>query len=161
MTVPSRTRVAAASLLLVPGLTACSLTFDAPTDQVYTPSRGSNERSGVVDVLGAVVVSGADGSGTVAATLVNGDDQPDRLTGVTVDGQAAQITTSPRATELKAIGVNNLAASGAVTVESDAIVGGDFVELAFSFERGDPVTLDAPVVRNTGDFADVVVPQAG
>ena len=45
----------------------------AQTDQVYNPAAGVDDRSGSVDVLNALVVSGSDGSGTVIASLVNND----------------------------------------------------------------------------------------
>jgi hypothetical protein len=60
-----RRRLATAALLLaVPALSSCSVSFGAQTDQVYNPSAGVDDRSGSVDVLNALVVSGAAGSGT-------------------------------------------------------------------------------------------------
>ena len=60
----TRRRIAAASLvLLVPVLAACS-SSEYQTDQVYQPGVGVNERSGTVDVLGAVVVRTSEGEGS-------------------------------------------------------------------------------------------------
>ena len=66
-----RSIAAAALLLAVPALSACGVSFGAPTDQVYNPSVGVDDQSGQVDVLNALIVSGSNGSGTVVATLVN------------------------------------------------------------------------------------------
>ena len=72
MLTSARRRLAAVALvLLVPLLGACG--FGYQTDQVYQPSVGVNDRDGTVDVLGAVVVSSADGQGTFVASLVNKD----------------------------------------------------------------------------------------
>src|SRR6185436_4327422 len=65
--------VLATVALATPGLTGCG--FDAATERPYTPAAGANDVSGVVDVLGAVVVSSAAGSGTFVATLSNNDQQ--------------------------------------------------------------------------------------
>ena len=74
MLTPLRRRVAAlAMVLLAPVLGGCGIAGihgnDYQTDQVYQPAVGVNNRSGVVDVLGAVIVSGSDGSGTFIAQM--------------------------------------------------------------------------------------------
>ena len=63
---------AAAVVALAAPLTSCG--FDYATERTYTPAGGANNREGVVDVLSAVVVSGAEGSGTFVASLSNNDD---------------------------------------------------------------------------------------
>jgi len=67
-----RSIASAAVLLTVPALSACGVSFGAQTDQVYNPSVGVDDRSGAVDVLNALVVSGANGSGTVVALSLRG-----------------------------------------------------------------------------------------
>jgi len=70
--VPLRRSVAVAALVITPLMTSCG--FNQPTDRVYTPSVGVNDRSGQVDVLHALVVSGADGSGTAQGRMsIEGD----------------------------------------------------------------------------------------
>ena len=59
--------IAAAVLALAAPLSSCG--FDYATERDYTPGSGANNREGVVDVLSAVVVSGAEGSGTFVASL--------------------------------------------------------------------------------------------
>ena len=72
---------AAAVIALAAPLTSCG--FDYATERNYTPAGGANNREGVVDVLSAVVVSGAEGSGTFVATLSNNDDVDEQsLTGI-------------------------------------------------------------------------------
>ncbi|HEX2893203.1 MAG TPA: hypothetical protein VHO29_04275 [Marmoricola sp.] len=147
---PLRRRTAIAALLLAPALTACG--FSAQTDQVYQPGVGANDRSGTVDILNAVVVSGEDGSGTFAGTLVNTDaTQDDTLESVSGSG-----ITAPRASvDVPAGGLTNLAKSGEVTLQGSDIKPGAFVELTFSFSSGQNTTMKVPVVDASGDYQDV------
>lgn len=149
---------AATALLVVSALAGCSTNFGAPTDQVYVPTRGMSDRSGDVDVLNALVVSGTEGTGTVVATLVNNLDEPDRLADVTIDGESTQVAAGREAVEIAAGGHNNLGESGAVSAESESIVPGTFVELTFTFDNAESVSLQAPVVHAEGDYKDVPLP---
>lgn len=143
-------------LLAAPFLAACSVNFDAPTDKVYTPSRGVNDRSGAVDVLGVVVVSPSDGTGTVVATLVNNDKvNDDTLVDVAVDGQTAQFSPAAQNADIPAGGRINLADGAGVTGSGDGIAAGKFVDVTFAFESAQQITVHAPVVPNTGDYADI------
>jgi hypothetical protein len=153
-----RRSVAVAVLALTPALSSCG--FDRPTDQVYTPGVGVNERSGQVDVLHALVVSGADGSGTVVANLVNNDQsEADELTRIAGAGEDQGITvTLEQPVEIPAGGSVQLIDDNEISVEGEAITSGAFVELSFAFERGETVTVDVPVVARRGDYAEVPVP---
>lgn len=164
MNLALRRRIATALVVLsVPALSAlssCSPNFDAPTNRVYTPGRGVNERSGSVDVLHALVVSGSKGSGTVIAALVNNDEvNDDRL--VDVAGAGADQGVTVEASGDSAVGAGELyqlADDGNVSVTGDQIQPGRFVALTFSFERGESVTLKVPVVARSGEFAQVPLP---
>ncbi len=148
-----------AVVLVVPVLTGCGSNFNPPTDQIYTPARGVNDHSGLVDVLNTLVVSPSDGSGTVVATLVNGSDSDDRLLAVTVDGAPANVSAAAGGAAIPALGRNNLGATGAVSVVDASIVVGTFVDITFTFQHAEAITIEAPVVPNTGDYADVPVKQ--
>jgi hypothetical protein len=149
---PTLRRAAIAALLLAPVLTACG--FSEQTDQVYQAAVGPNFRNGDVDILNALIVSGQDGSGTFAGTLVNAKDTDDRLDSVTGDG----IVASRRTVDVPASGVARLAESGALTLRGDAIKPGAYVRLTFVFGNGQTTTLDVPVVAAEGDYADVPLP---
>lgn len=138
---------AAAVLALAVPLSSCG--FDYATDRDYTPGSGSNSREGVVDVLSAVVVSGADGSGTFVASLSNNDaDDEQTFTGVSsTEGGSLQsaefepITISPG-------GLVNLAEPAAGIVLTGEFGAGDFIPLAVDFGNGERVTLNVPVVAD-------------
>ena len=151
-------RSIAAAVLLVPVLASCG--FNEPTDRVYTPGVGVNERSGTVDVLHALVVSGADGSGTIVATLSNNDvRESDALTRITGSGEdAALAVTLEGPVEIPAGGSVSLADETEVSVEGQSLTAGTFVELTFSFERGENVVVEVPVVARRGDYAEIPVP---
>jgi hypothetical protein len=158
-----RSIAAAAILLAVPALSACGVSFGAQTDQVYNPSVGVDDQSGEVDVLNALIVSGTNGSGTVVATLVNKNQQhDDTLKGVAGAGQDAGMTVQLGGdTKIPAGGLLNLATQGAVTARDKRIVPGYFVEITFSFDRAQAITLEVPVVPHSDPaYAGVKVPSA-
>ncbi|MBO9521763.1 MAG: hypothetical protein J7518_09520 [Nocardioidaceae bacterium] len=155
MKISSQRRAAFASLLLAPALAACG--FGAQTDQVYQAATGVNDRSGDIDVLNALIVSGEDGSGTLAVTLVNNSQtQKDALTGVTGEG----VTVDAKKVTVPVDGLVNLAESGDVSVDGDGVAAGKFVTLTLTFENGQATTVTVPVVTDEGDYADVPLPKA-
>ncbi len=148
----TRRRIAAASLvLLVPVLAACS-SFEYQTDQVYQPGVGVNERSGTVDVLGAVVVRTSEGEGTFVASLVNTGEEVDRLTNVSGEGLDAEVV-SP--VELRPDVLLNLAKEGAVKVNGDDVAPGNWVRVNLEFASGQQTEMNVPVVSRTGEYADI------
>ncbi|MGO4255578.1 hypothetical protein [Marmoricola sp. RAF53] len=152
---PSRRRAALAALLLAPTLAACG--FNVQTDQVYQPAEGVNNRAGQVDILNATVVSGTDGSGTFAGTLVNNSQKDaDQLT--EVSGEGLDVTL-PEPIDIPAGGLVNLADEGTVSVEGESVVPGGYVMMTFVFANGQSTTVQVPVVVHGGDYADVPLPQ--
>jgi hypothetical protein len=141
----------AAVALATTGLSSCG--FDYATDRYYTPSTGTNNSEGTVDVLAAVVVSTEPGSGTFIASLSNGDSDEDvsltelgmtdgtpvELDPVVVE-KGSLVNLAEPATDLK------------ITGEFEA---GDFIEVALGFDNGERVVLDVPVVENSGYYADL------
>lgn len=152
-----RRTIAAGAVLLVPLLASCG--FDRPTDRVYNPGVGVNERSGQVDVLHALIVSGEEGSGTVVATLVNSNpNQDDALTTIAGSGEDSSVSvTMNGSVDIPADGSAQLTEEG-ISAEGKSVKSGAFVELTFSFERGENVTVQVPVVAHRGDFAEVPLP---
>ena len=151
----------AAVLLVVPGISACSNGFNEQTDQLYTPSAGVDDRSGTVDVLNALIVSGTDGSGTVIASLVNNDqDEDDTLRGVAGSGSDSNAQVTPGGdTTIPAGGLLNLATKGQIEIRDARVVPGHVVEIRFTFDRGQAVTVRAPVVSSEDPtYSGIAVP---
>lgn len=161
MNVTFRRSIAAAAVALAAtSLSSCG--FNAPTDQVYTPGVGVNDRSGTVDVLHALVVSGEDGSGTVIAGLVNNDlENDDALTGVTGAGDDAtiEVADSGDRVEIPSAELYQLAEEGNISVTGSQVRPGQFIELTFAFENAASITVEVPVVSSDNeDFVDVPLP---
>jgi hypothetical protein len=147
-----RTLAKAACLLAVsaPVLTSCG--FDYATDRIYTPATGVNNRDGSVDVLGAVIVSAEEGSGTFIASFSNNDAlEPasvDQLEGI----DQAQLTASSfPPIEVPPGGLVNLADEGGIEVTGE-FEAGQFVPIELQFGGGDPIEMDVPVVTNCGYY---------
>jgi hypothetical protein len=156
-----RSLAAAVIVLAVPLLSSCGVNFGAQTDQVYNPSAGVDDRSGTVDVLNALVVSGKDGSGTLIASLVNNDEiRADTLQGVAGSGSDSSLKVTPGgATTIPAGGLLNLATDGQIFLSGARVQAGNFVKVTLTFGRGKAITVDAPVVAaNQSEYAGVQLP---
>ena len=135
---------AAAVIALAAPLTSCG--FDYATERDYTPAGGANNREGAVDMLSAVVVSGAEGSGTFVASLANNDTEEQSLTaisggeGTTVEAAGFAPVTVP------ADGLVNLAEPAADIVLTGDFTAGDSIPLSFDFGNGERVSFNVPVV---------------
>jgi hypothetical protein len=157
-----RVLVAAAVVLAAPVMSSCGVGFGAQTDQIYNPSAGTDDRSGAVDVLNALIVSGHDGSGTVIATLVNNNQtRPDRLTGITGTGPNSGVQVTPSGpTTIPANGLVNLAKQGSITITGKDVVPGRFLNLTFSFQHAASATLSTLVVSASDpQYSSVPLPQ--
>ena len=153
-----RRSIVIAAVLTAPVLSSCG--FNEPTDRVYTPAVGVNERAGTIDVLHALVVSGADGSGTVVAGLSNNDvEEGDTLTEIAGSGADAGLSVELGAPiDVPAGQLVQLADEEPVSVEGEGLTAGTFVELTFTFERSETVTVEVPVVARRGEYAEIPVP---
>ncbi|WP_372729231.1 hypothetical protein [Nocardioides sp.] len=139
-----------ALVLAAPALSSCG--FNYATDIDYTPAAGVHNRDAVVDVLGAVVVSAQDGSGTFIASLSNNDQREP----MTFDFLAGSGGTTLTAEEFEAIsiargGFVNLAEEGGIELTGE-FGAGDFVPLTVGFGNGERVTLQVPVVDDSGIY---------
>lgn len=157
---PIQRRVAIAALLLAPVLGACG--FSAQTDQVYQAADGVNDRSGNVDILNALVVSGTDGVGTLSTSLVDNDqNRADELTSVSGPG----IVASTANIVVPAGGSADLSNPGKtggpqVSLTGTGIKPGQFVTLTFVFASGQSTTLQVQVFPATGNYTGVPLPSA-
>jgi hypothetical protein len=138
---------AAAVLALAVPLSSCG--FDYATERDYTPAGGTNNRSGDVDILSAVVVSAAQGSGTFIASLSNNEDSDEQ----TFTGVAGGVGATIEASDFDAIAIApgrlvNLADPAADIVLTGDFESGDFVPLSISFGSGESVTMNDPVVAD-------------
>ena len=138
---------AAAVIALAAPLTSCG--FDYATERDYTPGSGANTREGEVDVLSAVVVSAAEGSGTFIASLSNNDPSDEQsFTGISgAEGTMVEVAEF-EPVSIPAGGLVNLAEPPAEIVLTGEFTAGDVVPLSFDFGNGERVQLNVPVVAD-------------
>lgn len=154
--------LAAGLVLATPVLGGCG--FNYATDRVNVISAGVNDRSGTVDVLGAVVIAGQDDLGLFVATFVNKDAGDEiTLTGVEPnDTLQAQGEVEPL--EIPARGRADLFKTGGIAV-SGSFKAGDFVPVTLTFSDGQVSTLDVNVVTPCHQYSldkltDLTLPTA-
>lgn len=142
--------LAVGALAIVPTLSSCGFTY--ATDRVYTPAAGINDRSGTVDILGAVVVASRPGEGTLVASLSNNSStQTIALQGVNpAADEQLKVAQFPEIS-LKPLKNADLAQDAiGVTGEYGA---GDVLTLSFVFSDGETTTMEVAVVTNCDEFA--------
>ena len=140
---------AAAVVALAVPLTSCG--FSYATERDYTPAGGANNREGVVDLLSAVVVSGAEGSGTFVASLSNNDGVDEQSLTAISAGDPGADGTIVEAADFEPVavppsGLVNLAEPPADIVLTGDFAAGDFVALSVDFGNGERISLNVPVV---------------
>lgn len=154
-------------------LSGCSTSFDAQTNAVYDPAAGTNARGGGVDVLNALIVDNADGTGTLSTTLVYNpgefDDNVELPPTITLDEMTVTtLSDEPIDSTLVSGGIalepNESVKVGeepVATVSGDNFAAGEFVWLNLGFDAAaEPVRLQVPVVtrENTDWYDDIAVP---
>jgi hypothetical protein len=155
---PARVLAAAGALTLATVLSSCG--FDYATDRTYTPGASTNDRDALVDVLGAVVVSGQEGSGTFIASFANNDTEQsgsvESLTAETLSSEDEEIAALEvdefEPIEVPAHGLVNLAEDGGIVITGE-LTAGDFVNLTIGFGDGSTTELEVPVMPNCDEYA--------
>ena len=151
----TRVLAAAGALALTTVLSSCG--FDYATDRDYTPGQSTNDRDANIDVLGATVVSGQEGSGTFIASFANNDTEEagtvESLTATTMEGDELQVDEF-EPIEVPAHGLVNLATEGGIVV-TGAVASGEFVKVTIGFGDGESVDMEVPVMPNCDEFEGI------
>jgi hypothetical protein len=142
-----------ALVLAVPGLSACG--FNYATDREYTPGNGTNDLTGTVDVLNAVIVSSEDGSGTFVASLSNNSVDEAISFAALSFGSNSTIEVAPfDPVEVQPQSLVNLGDGQGIKVSGN-IVQGDFIELSLAFSNGETADMDVPTVAADWEYTDL------
>lgn len=148
---PARLLASAGALVLAASLSSCG--FGYATDRNYTPGAAVNDRDATVDVLGALVVSGKEGSGTFIAAFANNDPESsatvESIAGGGDDASLKVVDFQP--IDIDAGQLVNLSQDGGVALQGD-FKAGDFITLDISFSGGDSVEMDVPVYPPCNEF---------
>jgi hypothetical protein len=112
-----------------------------------------NDRDANVDVLGAVVVSGQEGSGTFIASFANNDQSEsatvESLSGAGDDSSLKVKNFQP--IEIAPGQMVNLATDGGIVVRGD-FGPGNFLTVEIGFGNGETVEMDIPTVAPCDEF---------
>ncbi len=146
----ARLLAAGGALALATVLSSCG--FNYATDRVYTPAEGTNDRSTDVDVLGAVIVSGQDGSGTFIATFSNNlQDKSSSVDSLEGAGDDTLEVDEFEPIELQPGDMVNLADEGGIVVRGD-FGPGDFVHVLLTFGDGESIEMDVPATPPCDEY---------
>jgi hypothetical protein len=145
--------VVGALVLVLPLLGSCG--FGKATDRPYTQAAGINNHDGDVAVLSAVIVAAQPGSGTFVASLSNSSPTKDfQLTGMAGVGDWTdlKVTPSDLSIDIVARGFVNLVNEDPITITGD-FDAGQVAQLTLTFDSGDTVTMDVPIVYACNSYA--------
>lgn len=158
---PFSAGLAAVTLVAAGALSGCATGFEAQTTTVYTAPEGADVRTGDVEGLNMLVVSGSDGTGTLVAALVNTTDEDDQL----VEVSAADIDTDETLTVTGLDAPVDLppstlvqVADGEVTpigINGEPVQAGQVLRLSLRFAMAGAVVAEVPVVTAEGHYAEV------
>ncbi|NYD57678.1 hypothetical protein BKA08_001916 [Nocardioides marinisabuli] len=131
-------------------LSSCG--FDYATDRPYTPAAGANERDAEVDVLGAAIVASRDGAGTFIGGLAN-NSATDVITFTGLSGEnGEQVSAEVEPRPIDPLGFENLSEEDNGFAVTGDFAAGDYLAVRLSFDNGESVQIDVPVVTNCGIF---------
>ena len=161
MSTVRRRRLAATALAVTAALTlgGCGTGFGAQTNQVYQPGVGANHR-GEMDVLNTLFVMNADKSATLSAGIANKTDADQTLSSIsvtTLDDKALQVRSAKILLPLPAgdlTTVGGASDAGGFQIAAGATAG-LYVRVTLTFSDSAPVTIEAPVVARTAEYAKV------
>ncbi len=147
----------ATGLAATAALTACG--FSYPTDRINNPVAGVDYRNGTVEILNAVVVAKQANSGTFVATFVNSSPSKTISLQSASGDNTAISTVDAKPFTMQPNTLVNLAAHKGMAV-SGTFALGQFVTISFTFDDGENVNLQVPVVADDGQWAglDVATP---
>jgi len=139
------------AILLAAPLSSCG--FDLATNKVNTIAAGTNNRVASVDVLGAVVVSAEEGSGTFIASFVNNSTSES----ASVESLEPQGETSAQVVDFSPVEVEpnsivNLAEDDQGIAVEGEFAAGDRLPMVVTLSGGDRVEIDVPVVPNCHEW---------
>ena len=139
------------AILLAAPLSSCG--FDPATNRINTIAAGTNNRDASVDVLGAVVVSSEEGSGTFIASFVNNSTtEPASVDAMDSPGGEVTVQAESFPVEIEAGSLVNLALDDqGVPLEGD-FGAGDVIPLSLQLSGGDTLDIDVPVVPNCREW---------
>jgi hypothetical protein len=142
--------------LLATTLTACGSGQTAETRMIRQVTDGVEAQSAEIRLRNIKIVKDELSQGILIGTLINWSDQADVITGISIGGASATLST-PKFDLLKnkpIIFVGDSANADAFAQISK--VAGERIAITFTFASASPVTVDALVVAKDGIYENLV-----
>ena len=146
-----------ALLIISTIVTSCGSGQNAVTRNFKQVTDGIEGQSAEIRLRNVLIVKTATNDAVLVATLVSWSDEPDAITGISINNIAA--TLSAGSFELvknkPVIFVGDSANADAYTPGLTEVAG-DRIPVTFNFATAAPVTVDALVVNSQGVYQDLV-----
>ena len=146
-----------ALLIISTAVTSCGSGQNAVTRNFKQVTDGVEGQSAEIRLRNVLIVKTATNDAVLVATLVNWSDEPDAITGISINNIPA--TLSAPSFELvknkPVIFVGDSANADAYTPGINNVAG-ERIPVTFNFATAAPVTVDALVVNSQGVYQDLV-----
>jgi hypothetical protein len=144
--------LAVAGLVVVAAPLLSSCGFNEATNRPNTIANAGYYIYGDIHVLGARIIAPSDGTGTFVATIAaTAQADSTKLTGLSGDGVTAGQFDPIEVPSGTAV---NLFTRGGIPV-TGGFKAGDSVPVTLTFDNGDSINVDAVVVKQCHEYADV------
>ena len=151
-----KTGLILALLLTSFGLTSCAAGGNAETRLIKQVTDGVERDVQDLKLRNVKVVGLPDGSGTLIAFIVNHNDSPDQLVGITINGQPAEYQTEVILEKNKPMYFEGESANAKAKVAILNEISGNRVPVVFYFAKAGKVELSALVVKNEGIYSSIL-----
>lgn len=151
-----KTGLILALLLTSFGLTSCAAGGNAETRLIKQVTDGVERDLGDLKLRNVKVVALPDGSGTLIAFIVNHNDSPDQLVGITINGQQADYKSEVLLEKNKPMFFEGDSANAKAKVATLGEVPGNRVPVIFYFAKAGKVELSALIVENEGIYSSIL-----
>lgn len=151
-----KTGLILALLLTSFGLTSCAAGGSAETRLIKQVTDGVESDVEDLRLRNVKVVALPDGSGTLIAFIVNYNDLPDQLVGITINGQAADYSSEVVLEKNKPMYFEGDSANAKAKVATLNEIPGNRVPVVFYFAKAGKVELSALVVKNEGIYSSIL-----
>ena len=146
-----------ALLIISTAVTSCGSGQNAVTRNFKQVTDGVEGQSAEIRLRNVLIVKTATNDAVLVATLVNWSDQPDAITGISINNIPATLS-APSFELVKNKPIIFVGDSSNADAYTPGInnVAGERIPVTFNFATAAPVTVDALVVNSQGVYQDLV-----
>jgi copper(I)-binding protein len=149
--------------LLIPALAGCEAGFNAPTLQYHPASNGASVVHDGITIDNAFVLGAVPKGGRAGLFVALQAENGDRLESITASGTASSVKLTGGSINLPSQQLVDLAGPSpkiVLTGLTNALSGGQTIQLTFTFAEAGAITLGVPVEPRSYDYATYSPPAA-